>query len=302
VGKLKIGVIGLGKMGANLSLNAIDNGWSIVGYDVSSEVREAAENDGIPTADSFEQLLNRLDDKKVILLSTPAGDITNQLIKELSNHLKAGDIIIDSGNSNYNDTVHSANILKGRQISLLDCGTSGGIEGARNGACFMVGGDEAAFKQVEEFFDNLTCEDGYLYIGGPGSGHYLKMVHNGIEYGMMQAIGEGFSVLEASDYDFDFAAVSKLWNNGSVIRSWLMALLEESFSNDNNLGSVVAKIDASGEAKYTVEEALQLQVPVPVIASSLFVRNESKIDESFSNKVVSALRSGFGGHPIERNN
>ncbi|OFU51888.1 6-phosphogluconate dehydrogenase [Aerococcus sp. HMSC10H05] len=297
---MKIGIIGLGKMGANLALNALDHNWDIIGYDASAQARETAKQQEIPTVDSQEDLLDALDQQKIVLLSTPAGKVTNQILQDLASKLQVGDIIIDSGNSKYKDTLLRGEELLDKGIYLLDCGTSGGIDGARNGVNLMIGGDPKAFKIVEPFFSDIACKDGYLYSGPAGSGHYLKMVHNGIEYGMMQAIGEGFSVLEASHYDFDFAAVSKLWNNGSVIRSWLMALLEESFNEDHQLDNIVAKIDSSGEAKYTVEEALALEVPVPIIAQSLFVRNDSQLPNSFSNKVVSALRSGFGGHPIER--
>lgn len=297
---MKIGIIGLGKMGANLALNALDHNWDIIGYDASAQARENAEQQEIPTVDSQEDLLDALDQQKIVLLSTPAGKVTNQILQDLASKLQAGDIVIDSGNSKYKDTLLRGKDLLDKGIYLLDCGTSGGIDGARNGVNLMIGGDPQAFKTVEPFFSDIACTDGYLYSGPAGSGHYLKMVHNGIEYGMMQAIGEGFSVLEASNYDFDFAAVSKLWNNGSVVRSWLMELLEESFNDDHQLDNIVAKIDSSGEAKYTVEEALALEVPVPIIAQSLFVRNDSQLPDSFSNKVVSALRSGFGGHPIER--
>lgn len=297
---MKIGIIGLGKMGANLALNALDHQWDIIGYDASTQARTNAANQDIPTVESQEALLDALDQRKIILLSTSAGKITQTIIDELAANLQAGDIVIDSGNSKYKDTLLASKNLGNKGIYLLDCGTSGGIDGARNGVNLMIGGDPQAFKEVEAFFRDIACSDGYLYTGPSGSGHYLKMVHNGIEYGMMQAIGEGFSILEASNYDFDYAAVSKLWNNGSVIRSWLMELLEESFIDDSQLDQIVAKIDSSGEAKYTVEEALSLDVPVPVIAQSLFVRNDSQLPESFSNKVVSALRSGFGGHPIER--
>ncbi len=297
---MKIGIIGLGKMGANLALNALDHNWDIIGYDASAQARENAEQQEIPTVDSQEDLLDALGQQKIVLLSTPAGKVTNQILQDLASELQAGDIIIDSGNSKYKDTLLRGKDLIDKGIYLLDCGTSGGIDGARNGVNLMIGGDPQAFKIVEPFFSDIACTDGYLYSGPAGSGHYLKMVHNGIEYGMMQAIGEGFSVLEASNYDFDFAAVSKLWNNGSVVRSWLMELLEESFNDDHQLDNIIAKIDSSGEAKYTVEEALALEVPVPIIAQSLFVRNDSQLPDSFSNKVVSALRSGFGGHPIER--
>lgn len=300
--KLNIGFVGLGKMGSNMALNVIDSQWDSVGYDISEKTRNQAENSGIPTTNSLEKLIGQLSVPRVIFLSLPAGDVTDQTIEEVANYLSQGDIVIDSGNTNYKDTLDNYHKLKDQGIHLLDCGTSGGIEGARNGACLMIGGNQDVFKEVEPFFKDLAGENAYLYSGEAGSGHYLKMVHNGIEYGMMQAIGEGFNILEASKYDFDYEAVARLWNNESVIRSWLMELLADNFNNDAELSNIMSKIDSSGEAKYTVEEALELEIPVPIIANSLFVRNFSKIEDNFSNKVVSALRFSFGGHPIERKN
>ncbi|WP_390887200.1 phosphogluconate dehydrogenase (NAD(+)-dependent, decarboxylating) [Fundicoccus culcitae] len=287
-------------MGLNMALNVIDSGWDIVGFDVSPQARANAEENQVNVVDSMDGLIDALDDQKIIFLSTPAGEITDNLIKELSGKLASKDIIIDSGNSNYKDSLKNYAFLKESDIYFIDCGTSGGMEGARNGACLMVGGDEEAVKVVEPFFIDLAIEDGYLFAGAPGTGHYLKMVHNGIEYGMMQSIGEGFDVLNASEFDFDNEKVAKVWNHGSVIRSWLMELMEEGFQKDPQLSGIAGRVDASGEGKWMVEEALELNIPVPVIANSLFVRSASKIDDSFSNKVVATLRHGFGGHAVAK--
>lgn len=293
---MKVGFVGLGKMGLNMALNVTDEGWDIVGFDVKKEVREFAIEKGIQIEDSLEDLLLQLESRKIIFISTPSGKITNQLVEELNLKLTEGDIVIDSGNSNYHDSIDNYKQLCQKGISFLDCGTSGGIEGARHGACLMIGGDKESFDIMEPFFKALACESGYIYAGASGSGHYLKMVHNGIEYGMMQAIGEGFDILQAADYDFDNKAVSEVWNHGSVIRSWLMELLADGFASDSKLEKIRGKVNASGEAKWTIEEALKLGVPVPIISNSLFVRNASQIEDSFTSKVVSTLRQGFGGH------
>ncbi|MDN6159764.1 MAG: decarboxylating 6-phosphogluconate dehydrogenase [Tetragenococcus koreensis] len=295
---MKVGFIGLGKMGLNMALNVLDDNWDIIGFDVSQDVREFAIEKGVQVEDSLEGLFSQLESRKIIFISTPSGEITNRLVDELSLHLKNEDIIIDSGNSNYHDSIENYKKLQQRGISFLDCGTSGGIEGARYGACLMIGGDKTTFNIMEPFFKSLACENGCIYAGETGSGHYLKMVHNGIEYGMMQAIGEGFDILQASHYNFDNEAVAEVWNHGSVIRSWLMELLASGFVSDPNLEKIRGKVNASGEAKWTIEEALKLSIPVPVISNSLFVRNASQIEDSFTNKVVSTLRQGFGGHEI----
>ncbi|MDO4680249.1 MAG: decarboxylating 6-phosphogluconate dehydrogenase [Aerococcus sp.] len=295
---VKVGFIGLGKMGLNMALNVTDKGWSVVGFDANESAREKAKAKGLTVADTEDVLLSQLDEPKVVLLSTPAGPTTNGLVKELTDKLHAGDIIIDSGNSYYKDSQENFRVATEKEIHFVDCGTSGGMSGARYGACLMVGGEEAVVKQLEGFFTDLAIEDGYLYAGKPGSGHYLKMVHNGIEYGMMEAIGEGFAVLEESDYDFEMADVAKCWANGSVIRSWLIDLMVDAFKQDPNLDDIEGIIDANGEAKWTVQEALDLDIPLPVIASSLYVRNASKIENSFSNRVVASLRNGFGGHAL----
>lgn len=291
-------MIGLGKMGLNLSLNLKDHEVDVVGFDVSEEARMNANRKGMQTEDSLEKLLRVFDKQKVVMLSTPAGEITNTLVKELCEKLNPGDILIDSGNSYFKDSLENYERAKKKEIGFLDCGTSGGMDGARNGACLMIGGDKEIFQQVEGVFEKLGCEKGYLYTGRAGSGHYLKMVHNGIEYGMMQAIGEGFDILQASDFEFDFEEVASIWNHGSVIRSWLMELAEESFVKDPKLDNIKGVVDASGEGKWTIEEALRLNIPVPAIASALFARNTTKIEDSFSAKVVATMRHGFGGHDV----
>ncbi|MBU5343392.1 phosphogluconate dehydrogenase (NAD(+)-dependent, decarboxylating) [Caldifermentibacillus hisashii] len=298
---MKVGIIGLGKMGWNILLNLQEKNVDVVGYDASESVRKKAFQENLPVQNSLDALLNFLEEKKIVMLSTPAGEVTNTLIKTLSNKLNPGDIIIDAGNSYYKDSVKNFELAQEKGIEFLDCGTSGGIEGARNGACLMVGGKKETFDQVEEIFSKLACEKGYLFTGKPGSGHYLKMIHNGIEYGMLQAIGEGFDVLNASKYEYDFEKVASVWNHGSVIRSWLIELAEKSFEDDPKLDNLRGVVDASGEGKWTVEEALDLNIPVPVIASSLFTRNASKINDSFSAKVVSTIRHQFGGHEIVEN-
>ena len=297
---MKLGLIGLGKMGLNLALNAKDRGHEIVGFDATASAKEQAKEAGLLVADSIAQLVEQLPSPKVVWVMVPSGKITEEVVMEVAKHVNAGDIIIDGGNSNYKDSVRLAATLKEQGIYLLDCGTSGGISGARNGGCFMVGGDAKAIAVVEPLYVDIATENGYYYTGKSGSGHYLKMVHNGIEYGMMQAIGEGFEVLEACDFDYDLEAVAKVWNHGSVVRSWLMELAQDAFAQDAKLDALMGKVNASGEAQWTVEDALILQVPTPVIALSLMMRYRSTQDDSFSGKVVAALRNGFGGHAVTK--
>lgn len=295
---MKIGVVGLGKMGLNIALNLLDHNEDVVGFDVFDGARQAASDQKVPVVDSLNKLVDSLGEQKVVLLSVPSGDITNDLAATLIASLNPGDIIVDAGNSNYKHSLNNYELAKAKGIGFLDCGTSGGMEGARDGACLMIGGDEDVFKKVEFIFNNLAIENGYLYTGKAGSGHYLKMIHNGIEYGMMQAMGEGFDILHASQYAFDYEKVARVWNHGSVIRSWLMELVEKSFSEDPQLDEIRGVVDASGEAKWTILEALDLNVPVPVITESLYARSASKIDDSFSAKVVATMRNQFGGHAV----
>lgn len=295
---MKVGLIGLGTMGINMALNLKDNGHEVHGFDISKDARTTARNEKLNIYDSQEEVVKALGDNKVILVSTPAGEITDTVVEQLSNLVSENDIIIDTGNSYYKDSLKNYEKLKEKSIHFLDCGTSGGMEGSRSGACLMIGGEEEVFNQVEEIFKDIAAEDGYLYTGKPGSGHYVKMVHNGIEYGMMQAIGEGFEILDASHYDLDQEKIANVWSHGSVIRSWLMELTRDLFADDPNLENIKGIIHSSGTGKWTLEEALDLKVPTPVISASVNVRYQSEIADSYSARVVAGQRHGFGGHAI----
>ncbi|MGD6818861.1 phosphogluconate dehydrogenase (NAD(+)-dependent, decarboxylating) [Metabacillus sp. 84] len=295
---MKIGLIGLGKMGYNLALNMKEHGYGVVANDVSSEALQSIRAEGVETADSIQMLAEKLPSPRIIWMMVPAGEITEQVLAEVSGYLGDGDIVIDGGNSNYKDTIRRGTELKEKGVYFVDCGTSGGTEGARNGICTMIGAETKAFAQVEGLFRDLSVENGYLHAGKPGSGHFLKMVHNGVEYGMMQSIAEGFEILDKSDFDYDYKEVSRVWNNGSVIRSWLMELMENAFSKDPELSGIRGVMNSSGEGKWTVEAALDFQASAPVIAMSLFMRYRSQENDTFHGKVVSALRNEFGGHAV----
>lgn len=295
---MQIGMIGLGKMGYNLVLNLMDHGHEVVATDVNKEQVEKITNDGATGVESIKELVSGLNTPRVVWMMVPAGSITESVLSELKDVLEPGDIVIDGGNSNYKDTLKRAEDLKEKGIHFVDVGTSGGTEGARHGACTMIGCEPEVFEIIEPIFKDLSVENGYLYTGKVGSGHFLKMVHNGIEYGMMQAIAEGFEVLEKSQFDYDYEAVAKMWNHGSVVRSWLMELTQNAFSKDPKLEGIKGVMHASGEGKWTVEAALDLQVPAPVIALSLMMRNRSLEDDTFTGKVVAALRNEFGGHAV----
>ncbi|MFD1359056.1 phosphogluconate dehydrogenase (NAD(+)-dependent, decarboxylating) [Fictibacillus halophilus] len=295
---MKIGLIGLGKMGYNLALNMTNKGHEVVAHDVSEEAMNKIASEGVETATSFEEMISKLPTPKIVWLMVPAGDITEDVMNRVSSLLSEQDIIIDGGNANYKDTLRRGNDLKEKGIYLLDSGTSGGMDGARDGVCTMIGGDKEAFDQVEKLFQDISVENGYLYTGKSGSGHFLKMVHNGIEYGMMQAIAEGYEILEKSDFDYDYEEVSRVWNNGSVIRSWLIELMQNAFSKDAKLDSLRGVMNSSGEGKWTVETALDLQAVAPVITLSQIMRYRSQENDTFSGKVVAALRNEFGGHDV----
>lgn len=295
---MEIGIVGLGKMGFNLALDLLDHKHEVAAFDVAKESVQNIEKEGAKGAYSIEELVSKLPERKVVWVMVPAGEITEGVITELESLLGKDDIIIDGGNANYKESLARSARLAEKGIHFLDVGTSGGTDGARNGACTMVGGNKDAFSYVEEIFKDICVEKGYLYTGESGSGHFLKMVHNGIEYGMMQAMAEGFDVLEKSPYDYDYKEVARVWNNGSVIRSWLMELIENAFSKDPKLEGLKGIMQSSGEGKWTVETALDYQVATPVIALSLMMRYRSLEDDTFSGKVVAALRNEFGGHSV----
>ena len=296
---MKVGLVGLGKMGINLGQNLLDQRHDVVAFDVNSNAVEQMKEYGASGVSSLQELVQSLETPRVVWLMVP-HTVVDSVISEVKPLLAEGDIVIEAGNSHYKESIRRYNELKENRIHFMDVGTSGGMEGARNGACYMIGGDREAWEIVEPIFRDTSVENGYLYAGEAGSGHFLKMVHNGIEYGMMAAIGEGFEVLEKSQFDYDYEKVARVWNNGSVIRSWLMELTENAFSKDAKLDDIKGVMNSSGEGKWTVETALDLQTATPVIAMSLLMRYRSLEDDTFTGKVVSALRNEFGGHAVEK--
>jgi 6-phosphogluconate dehydrogenase len=295
---MKLGMIGLGKMGYQLVLHLLEHKHEVVIYDVSSEPVQKLAAKGAMPAISIPALVEHLPVPRIIWIMVPAGEVVDQVLTELTPHLHAGDIVLDGGNSHYQQTMARADRFATAGIHLIDVGTSGGIAGARHGGCFMIGGDSQVFAYLEPLFQDISVENGYLYTGETGSGHFLKMVHNGIEYGMMQAIGEGFEVLDKSPFAYNYEAVARVWANGSVIRGWLMDLTQTAFAKDANLAGIRGVMHASGEGQWTVETALALKASVPVIAMSLLMRYRSLEEDTFHGKVVAALRNEFGGHPV----
>lgn len=297
---MKIGMIGLGKMGLNLVQNLIHHQHQVVAYDLNTELVAQAAECGAEAAASTELLVAKLDKPRIVWMMVPAGKIVDSVIESLTPLLESGDILIDGGNSHYKDSIARAARLAEQGIHYFDAGTSGGMEGAHNGGCFMIGGNRDVFSGIEPLFKDMAVENGYLYAGESGSGHFLKMVHNGIEYGMMQSIAEGFEVLDKSAFDFNYEDVARVWSNGSVIRSWLMELTQNAFSKDPKLEGIKGVMKSSGEGKWTVETALEVQASAPVIAMSLFMRYRSLDQDTFHGKVVAALRNEFGGHAVEK--
>lgn len=296
---MEIGLIGLGKMGLNLAKNMRDHQIEVVAFDLFAEARQAATKAQIKTVTDLQSLVKGLTQPRIVWSMLPAGKPTDDTIKELSELLDEDDVVIDGGNSFYQDSIRHAEILKEQEIHFFDVGTSGGKAGARQNGNFMIGGPQSIFARIEPLFKAIAAEDGYLYTGKAGSGHYLKMVHNGIEYGMMQAIGEGFEVLSESQFDYDNEAVAKVWNHGSVVRSWLVELAQDAFSKDANLDEIKGVMHSSGEGAWTVQEALRLRVPTPVISSALMMRYRSEKDDTMTGKVVAALRNEFGCHEVD---
>lgn len=298
---MQIGLIGLGKMGYNLALNMRDKGIDVGVYNRSKEPLEKIRQEGVKGYDTIEELVNDLSSPKVVWVMITAGSAVDTIINHVSSLLTEGDIIVDGGNSKFTETLSRGERLKEKGIYFVDAGTSGGTDGARYGACMMVGGDKKAVDHLEPFFKVLNVEEGYLHCGVSGSGHYVKMVHNGIEYGMMQAIGEGLEIIRRSQFDVDFEKVANVWNHGSIIAGYLMQMTKQAFEhNGGGLDDIIPRIDALGEGQWTVEEAIRLGVSAPVITSSLFVRNASKDERKFSDRVVAAQRNEFGGHTLHK--
>ena len=298
---MKIGFVGLGKMGGNMVKRLLRGGHVIVAFAPSKESREEAEGSGAHTVASLKELVERLEPPRVVWLMVPAGKVTGDVIDTLIPLLERGDILVDGGNSYYKDSMARAELLKAKGIFFLDAGTSGGIWGLREGYCLMVGGEEDAFKKVEPVLKDLAPENGYAHVGPGGSGHFVKMVHNGIEYGLLEAYAEGFELLHArKEFGLDLRKIAELWNHGSVVRSWLLDLSVNIFREDPSLESVKGYVADTGEGKWTVVEAIEQGIPAPVITLSLLQRFRSRQESSFSAKVIAALRGQFGGHEVRR--
>jgi 6-phosphogluconate dehydrogenase len=296
---MRLGMVGLGRMGGNMSIRLIRAGHEVIGFAPSALHRAAVEREGATTVGSLAELVAALEPPRVVWLMVPAGEITESTARELGGLLSGGDVVVDGGNSFYKDSIRRGEQLAAAGIRFLDCGTSGGIWGLANGYCLMVGGDADAVALVEPAFLALAPEGGYAHVGPSGAGHFTKMVHNGIEYGMLAAYGEGFEILERSPFDLDLEQVAGIWRYGSVVRSWLLELLHDAFEKDPGLSSIEGWVADSGEGRWTVEAAIEEDVPAPVTATALFNRFASRQDESFSAKVIAALRQEFGGHAVK---
>lgn len=295
---MDIGMVGLGRMGANMVQRLLGGGHRVVAYARTKATVDAIVEHGAEGASSLEHLVARLPSPKVVWLMVPAGAPTQSNIDALETLLSAGDIVVDGGNSNYHDTMRRAEQLAARGIHLVDSGTSGGIWGLTEGYCLMVGGPEEAVRRVEPAFLTLAPPGGYAHLGPSGAGHFVKMIHNGIEYGMMAAYGEGFELLRNSRFDLDLHRISQIWQHGSVVRSWLLELAERAFAKDPRLEAIRGYVEDSGEGRWTVLEAIDQDVPAPIITLSLMRRFASRQQESFSAKVQAALRAEFGGHAV----
>ncbi len=299
---MRLGMIGLGRMGMNMARRLIQGGHEVVAYNRTPEKVNQLAEEGAEKAYSIEELISKLPAPRAVWIMLPAGKIVDQHIETLKGLLDPGDTIIEGGNSFYKDDLRRSEELKKVSLNYLDAGVSGGIWGLTLGYCTMVGGEREVFQALEPVFKSLAPENGYLYCGPAGAGHFVKMVHNGIEYGMMQAYGEGFALLEGSPYkdSLNYQDVAKLWNQGSVIRSWLLELMEDAFESDPELDTITGHVDDSGEGRWTVDQAVESGVAIPVIAMSLFARFQSRDNNSFSNRVLASMRREFGGHAVKK--
>jgi 6-phosphogluconate dehydrogenase len=297
---MDIGIWGMGRMGFNMARRLVDKGGHrvIAGNRSPGKVDEAVEH-GAEGAYSVEEFVEKQEPPRVLWSMLPAGDVTDQMIDRFVELGEEGDIVVDGANSYFRDSVMRAERVRNSGLRWLDAGVSGGIWGYEVGYCTMIGGDADAFEYVEPAFKTLAPGNGYAYLGDAGAGHFAKMVHNGVEYGMMQAYAEGFEILQKSRYDYDLRAICSLWNQGSVVRSWLLELAERAFEKDANLDSIQGYVEDSGEGRWTVLEALEEDVPANAIAGSLFARFASRQDDSFAMKTIAALRGEFGGHAIK---
>ncbi len=300
---MELGIIGMGKMGSNMSRRLILGGHTVFAFDTLKEAMKVAANFGAKGTESVSDMVKKLTRPRVIWIMVPSGKPIESTISILVKNLSPGDIIIDGGNSHYKDSMRRANILSQNGIYFLDVGTSGGIWGLKEGYCLMIGGETKAFKQVEPIFQTLapSSDKGYGHVGPSGAGHFVKMVHNGIEYGLMEAYAEGFELMQAKqEFKLDLPKIAEIWRYGSVIRSWLLDLTFLALTDEPDLRSIKAHVEDSGEGRWVVKESIDLAVPTPVIAQSLQVRFRSRQEQSFGSKILAVLRKQFGGHGIEK--
>lgn len=298
---MKIGYIGLGKMGKNMALRMLEQGMEVVAWNRSPEPLEEVAAVGAIKAENIEDLIKKLPAPRIIWLMLPAGNVTDEYLDEVAMHAEKGDLIIDGANSFYKDTLRRSEKLKGMGFRFMDIGVSGGPSGARNGACMMIGGEEPDFEMMEETIKKLCSPGAYQYLGKAGAGHFAKMVHNGIEYGMMEAIAEGAAVLEKSGFNYDLGKVFDLYNHRSVIESRLVGWTQEALAEDQKLEKISSTINMNGEGEWTINTAKEMGIEAPVLNEAVNVRKRSEIEiENFRNKLVSAMRGKFGGHKVEK--
>jgi 6-phosphogluconate dehydrogenase len=300
---MELGMIGLGRMGGNMAQRLMRGGHTVVGFDPDAEARKALEGDGGGSADSLQALVAALPAPRILWMMVPAGKITDGTVDALAGLLAPGDVVIDGGNSNYKDTLRRAEALAGKQIAYVDCGTSGGVWGLAEGYALMIGGDKAVVDRLRPIFEALAPakDKGWGHVGPVGAGHFTKMVHNGIEYGLMQAYAEGFSILQhKQDFALDLHQVAEIWRTGSVVRSWLLDLTADALGKNPTMAGIAPWVADSGEGRWTLQEAIDLDVPAPVIALSLMARLRSRDNDSFADKLLAAMRNEFGGHAIRK--
>ncbi len=292
---MELGIIGLGKIGGNLALQAVEKGIKVVGKARSR--KPFLKKQGVVVASDYESFFAHLSPPRVVYLSLPAGSTVDQVLTEITPFLEKGDVVVDGGNSFYMDSVRREKEMREKGIYFLDCGTSGGVEGARHGACFMVGGRKGGVKTAEPILRTLAVKDGYLHTGSPGSGHFVKLVHNGIEFGMLQAIGEGVALLKGGDFELDLAEVFRNWSHGSVIRGWLVELMERGLK-EHSLESIESYVEDTGEVNWLVQDAINREIPVPVISLAVMELFKSRGKGGDAYRAIALMRHGFGGHPF----
>jgi 6-phosphogluconate dehydrogenase len=296
---MQLGFVGLGRMGLNMVTRLVRGGHTIVAYDRSADAVARAGTAGAQGAASLDALVAALTPPRAVWVMVPSGDPTESTVAALADLMSPGDTIIDGGNTNFHDDVRRGKMLAARQLHYVDAGTSGGIWGLQEGYCLMVGGEVEVCRQLEPIFLTLAPPEGYLRVGDHGAGHYVKMVHNGIEYGLMQAYAEGFELMHESPYKVDLAAVSALWNHGSVVRSWLLELAARALAEDRDLSELEGYVEDSGEGRWTLQEAIERGVPQPVLTAALFTRFRSRQNNPFAERLLAALRNQFGGHAVK---